>query len=502
MKINRLLMLMMACLLLAAPALANEDGFHSEPTDEVRAHILSNLPDFVWEDYIVVDGTPGGTFGFALVSKGGERRLLGYERKNGLYTYWLRSDGAAPQGAGYLRFIRHTPDGSDVYPYQDTWGFSITRQRPNNNEYADQYVSYHWLNGGFKLFHYVDREAAPIQWTVTDDSVSYQEFLQGDAQGTIPGIVQRDLRYVSFGTLPKTIGQARDALSTAPDIPQGELTAQRFKFTGGQKYPVYTGPGTHYLRAANGKAAVSTNDWIQVFGQENGWILIQYDLSSDHMRIGYIEAAALPRGANVGALALTHSPVTTNIAVSLTDDPLFSRSALAQLPQGQHVTRLAGMGAWAYIETKVNNVLARGFVPAGAVNMPSPTLAPFSEFPPQTTPGLPAGTLFNGVFPQQGYTPYVAMNMNAARTDFEVTVHALLPNNWRDPAPGVDALLGYQLYENNKPGGLSAMSVDANGYSVFLLSVPVSTEAKVLGLVPVYAVSGAHTSETITVPLP
>lgn len=50
-----------------------------------------------------------------------------------------------------------------------------------------------------------------------------------------------------------------------PDaLPQGEV----IQFAKGKKYPVYAGPGTEYLRLGSGqKASVSTNDWIQVFGQ-------------------------------------------------------------------------------------------------------------------------------------------------------------------------------------------------------------------------------------------
>lgn len=71
--------------------------------------------------------------------------------------------------------------------------------------------------------------------------------------------------------------------------------AENIKFTSNKKYAVYSGPGENYFRGGNGKAAVSTNDWIQVFGRENGWIMLQYDITSDHMRIGWIQESALPK---------------------------------------------------------------------------------------------------------------------------------------------------------------------------------------------------------------
>jgi hypothetical protein len=107
---------------------------------------------------------------------------------------------------------------------------------------------------------------------------------------SVSGIIENDLRYFSLSAFPKSPDKARETLSTPPEIPEGELEAENIKLTGGKKYSVYSGPSENYLRGGNGKAAVSTNDWIQVFGKENGWILIQYDISSDHMRFGYIGA--------------------------------------------------------------------------------------------------------------------------------------------------------------------------------------------------------------------
>lgn len=91
----------------------------------------------------------------------------------------------------------------------------------------------------------------------------------------------------------------------APSIPPGELTAQNIRFRSDQKYDVYSGPGKDYLRASNGKATVSTNDWIQVFGREDGWILIQYAIDKDHMRFGWISEKALPEFAAVKKLVFS-----------------------------------------------------------------------------------------------------------------------------------------------------------------------------------------------------
>ena len=42
---------------------------------------------------------------------------------------------------------------------------------------------------------------------------------------------------------------------------------------------MYAAPDSKSLRGAKGRARVSTNGWIQVFGSEGDWILVQYDIT-------------------------------------------------------------------------------------------------------------------------------------------------------------------------------------------------------------------------------
>lgn len=82
--------------------------------------------------------------------------------------------------------------------------------------------------------------------------------------------------------------------ASAPDIPQGTLNAEVMPFTPGQTYAVYSAPDSRSIRGAKGRARVSTNGWIQVFGAEGDWLLVQYAITPEHCRIGYIDRNALP----------------------------------------------------------------------------------------------------------------------------------------------------------------------------------------------------------------
>ena len=104
----------------------------------------------------------------------------------------------------------------------------------------------------------------------------------------------------------------------------------------------------------------------QGFGTENDWALIQYSIDASHYRFGYISSKALPKKANVPALSFNAVDAWTTTAVSLTDDPLYSGSELLFLQEGLHVTWLATLGEWAYVEVSSGD-WARGFVPLSSV---------------------------------------------------------------------------------------------------------------------------------------
>lgn len=155
----------------------------------------------------------------------------------------------------------------------------------------------------------------------------------------------------------------------APSIPDGTLAPLNVSLPMGQKLPVYCGPGEKYARAGKGKASVSTNGWVQVFGMEGDWLLIQYGISQAQMRFGYVSAAGLKL--NDGTVDLTSLWEDRSVSLvkpaNLTDDPLASVTGIAQLPLGLQVRRLGWMGPWVYVEVLDGARLLRGFVPSDSL---------------------------------------------------------------------------------------------------------------------------------------
>ena len=172
--------------------------------------------------------------------------------------------------------------------------------------------------------------------------------------------------YEVAATITTTSEDEANALY-APEIPAGTLSADVFGFDAGQMYAVYSAPDVKSIRGASGKAKVSTNDWVQVFGREGSWLMVQYDVKDSFYRIGYISDKAIPVGMTVSELNLTNTASMTREAVSVTDDPLGGQGTLVDLPAESRVTRLGSMGDWSYIEGTQDGKLFRGFVPSGSL---------------------------------------------------------------------------------------------------------------------------------------
>lgn len=435
--------------------------------------------------YIQMENTVGGSFAFAVLSKGSENTLYGFEKKNGAWHYWLKTSAALPQVDGEFSLFNAIGTNdmrTGKYFSRDTLVIALTQPALDYYiHYADYEVnsSGQWHLQGLSTYLLKSNDFTSA--CVASDHISY--YNEGKLLGTAYGVVETNLRYWSFSAFPATLSAARNKLTNAPAIPTGsQLTATQVKFTGGQKFEVYSGPGTQYERAANGKATVSTNDWIQVFGQENGYILIQYALSSDQMRFGYITSTALPNNTTASNLYLDFADGTLTQNTYLTDDPLNSQTRVRYLSAGQSgVKWLATMGNWVYAEITGSGLPIRGFVPASAITKAATGSAQTVSFD-------------NGEYNAQAT---VQVTGNQAMT---ATVSVVAPAFWYDG--GADIIQGYQLYANNVPVAAQTSVQLTSGAGAdpwrctFTLSATLPTGTTVVGLCPLRT-SGQKADQTL-----
>lgn len=181
-------------------------------------------------------------------------------------------------------------------------------------------------------------------------------------------------------------GKVLPAVAFEPEIYGAFSQFQKVHFAPNQKLPVFSGPGTHYHRSANGKALASTNGNVYVGGWENGWLMIMYWTNDYNVRVGFTKSSSFKDKIDVPHLRFEYAPATIARRVQLTDDPVASFQPMATLEAGTKVTYLSEFfneRHWAYVEVTVSGVQMRGFVEASAVSllsmeMDEPSFAPAS----------------------------------------------------------------------------------------------------------------------------
>lgn len=154
----------------------------------------------------------------------------------------------------------------------------------------------------------------------------------------------------------------------SPTVP--ELTARPGSFPKNQRYDVYEGPRQEHRRAGGGKAVVSTNGEILVYGTWLGRMMIEYALDDNRHRIGWIDTDQLPASALEGVPALpfpdggypedfSYGIITTRS--TLIDDPRHSRGYSATINAGTSVHVLARLDGWHLVEGFIDEELRMGF---------------------------------------------------------------------------------------------------------------------------------------------
>ncbi|MBQ5897461.1 MAG: hypothetical protein IIW81_03240, partial [Oscillospiraceae bacterium] len=131
--------------------------------------------------------------------------------------------------------------------------------------------------------------------------------------------------------------------------PDDMLPTTPYSFAPGQKFTVYESPSGPI--AANGKGIVSTNGDIDVFGYDNGYMLIRYEISENRHRIGYIygedfgDMYSLPPLYDIWQYGRARVTEKT----CLTDDPFLSQSSILTLHPGDTLITLYTLDDFLYV---------------------------------------------------------------------------------------------------------------------------------------------------------
>ena len=373
--LTMLLALMMALTVL--PAMADETEIWNPMPDEIAElfdvpawdeyEVMVNNGRLAWtyseeQDAGVVVMTNGSLHIVCIVEPDKDGNLRITQRN---YTMVVGDNGCSWLEEGY---------GNTAQEIEQPWGYKSGFELATGN----YMIFFAKFDGVWRIKVVLNNEAQNISF-VYDDRIGYrdgedkEEYIDWDHNEMKYAYGTYDNRFAAFDIhdFPKTLEEARSKLTNPPVTPSDFYTPLTLTLRASEKYDVYAAPGRDSYRAANGKAMMSTNDWVQIFGEEDGWLLVQYDISSDQMRFGYIDASALPKGTQVQTLSWYDLPEQTiKYSANVTDDPLCSNSIIHRLNAGDKVTVLSSFGTWYYIETTDNNGKAlRGFVPKTCIDL-------------------------------------------------------------------------------------------------------------------------------------
>ena len=329
--------------------------------DDYEVPYTSALPDklaYVWLDH--------SDFGLVLQSKPGMNVLCVIERdKEGIMRITARN---------YTMIFGDYVPIFDSTPYQTPSENTVTLDIYGDDYYFDMRK----IKGVWRVTT-VKNYDKMFEASVNTDKIIYYDLYQSgdylltdmDSDKTARGTFDNRFAGFDITDFPKTYKEAREKLTNPPVTPTDFYTPVNLSLRAGEKYDVFAAPGRDSYRAANGKAVMSTNDWVQIFGEEDGWLLVQYDLSRDRMRFGYIDASALPRDTEVQTLRWYNLPEqSVKHDVHVTDDPLYSGVGIHDLKAGAHVKVLSSFGMWYYIETtNYYGETLRGFIPKTAIDL-------------------------------------------------------------------------------------------------------------------------------------
>lgn len=351
---KKFLLMTLACLLFASAALANSWG--------LRGGLLDIVPkDDHYKDY-TADADDGNhpmgdrTVNHAILRSRYHAVLMAAAKEDGKWILESASTTAVYQPddpRGQSPRLTHTGDGFTL-AYGDRERYTFT-----------------WEGGDYFLTsaeYYVDPDKAFAN-SLTSHEGGYLFWQSGPGGAFLPigdALLESDgipLDRFNIAQMPRTLMEVRNFNMTwnalledgdqliFSDVWQGSKN--------GKSLPVYAAPSADAYRAAKGKAAVSLKEEAKILAVQDGWTLIQYEVSPRTSRIGWVEGVL----SDDAEMAFASTPLIAAADTFLTDDPLVSQFEQVQIPKGTALTGLSYLGEYYAYVAYQGDVLYCGFVP-------------------------------------------------------------------------------------------------------------------------------------------
>lgn len=376
METKRLLPLLLLLLLALSPAAHAATA----PDADVLSSALRGTPyegyALTCQTFAMQYGEPGNASAYAIATRGGQSVLCAFEESNSGWHLRVANENALPDDATQISIAvsgqhRVVAIGAETNEGSLQLQFAIG---------GNMHAPYTWpLHEVMTTTRGADGKTHTIQvgpseetgkWTFTENGeyMSYENRAYTcmddfDLRDIPLTRAAADAAWHRGGTtiyIERDDGAANASLRT--------LSGQKITLAEDQKLPVYSGPGEEYLRGANGKAAVSTNEPLTVYATASDWVLIRYAVSSGE-RFGYIPRVYLPADMvithnlyqDASSVGLTTREVAVLDNLSEADKPLCTFSYETPL------SVWATLGDWLYVGgVSASGDSCCGFIPADA----------------------------------------------------------------------------------------------------------------------------------------
>ena len=339
---------------------------------------------------------------FSIAEEDG-RRILRYEQKReGAWKTVWENDAILPDDPMGWMYINGYAGGGK---WQTEWftretgpRVSVYGSRNEDAEHEDFGLTLEQgPDGNWFVVVYDDAEADLCAW-LFEDSVLFCDGVPDMAEGVCKEAPDRDaaafdpqrLKAMEKNIVPY-VEPEEDEQDHEPEAVQPDETVQNgavvVEFLTDIKplcvalnekmtCPVYTRPSRVSSRAADGKAAVSLEDWVMLLCRKGDWAFVLYEIKPGHYRTGWIEGTQ--NGKLERAVQMTQEAAflwyggTINKDTALMDDPVNADGVLGTVPKGTRAAYLDVIYArkaddsetetLVYVETMLNGQVWRGFI--------------------------------------------------------------------------------------------------------------------------------------------
>lgn len=375
METKRLLPLLLIFLLVLSPV-----AHAAAPDASVLTASLRGTPyegyALSCQTFALQYGEPGNGSAYAIAIKDGKNVLCAFEESGGSWHLRVANENALPDDATQLSITvsehyRVVIIGAETKSGSLKLQFAIggNMDTPYTWPLHEVMLTTRGADGGTHTIQVGPSEETG-KWTFTENgeykSYENRAYTRMDDFNLHDIPLTRSAADAIWHSGGKTIYIERDDSAVNDSLPK--LTGEKITLSEGQTIPVYSGPGESFLRGANGKAAVSTNEPLTVYAVAHDWVLISYTVSSGE-RFGYIPRVYLPAD-----MVIDHNLYQGTMSVGLTthEVAVLDNLSEADKPLGtfSYQTPLevwATLGDWLYvIGTTTLGDSCCGFIPADA----------------------------------------------------------------------------------------------------------------------------------------